>query len=77
MPAWRVRRILLLLLSKPHDEAIAAPKFDVVTFDQLPRPLGGFNVIGAIQRLESDMVPVGPDGISHVLCHPWCSPPGD
>lgn len=68
--ACQARRLLLWLSIDPDDEAIAAPKFDVVTFDKVLRLLGCFNVVGAIQRLESDLVSVGPDGISHVLCHP-------
>jgi hypothetical protein len=62
-------RLLLWLLINPDDEAIAAPNFDVVTFDKLACLLGRFNIVGAIQRLESDLVSVGPDGISHVYCH--------
>jgi len=73
--AGQAGRLSLWLLIDPDNEANAAPKFDIVTFDKTLRLLGCFNVVGAIQRLDGDLVPVGPDGISHILCHPW-SPAG-
>jgi hypothetical protein len=55
---------------QPSDEARAAPELDGVTVDQPPGPLDGLGVIPANQRFESYEMPVAPDGVSSVLCHP-------
>ena len=55
---------------QPSDEPHAAPKLDGMTVDQPPGPLHGLDVIHANQRFESYEMPVVPDGISSVLCHP-------
>jgi hypothetical protein len=57
-------------LIKADDEAIAAPKFDVATLDEIRHLLGGFDVVGTVQRLDRDQLTVEPDVIGDIFWHP-------
>jgi hypothetical protein len=54
------------------NEARAAPKFDVMPIDKARGLLDGFGIVGANQRVEPNEMPVAPDGVGAVLCHPDC-----
>jgi hypothetical protein len=69
-----VMPLLLRLAAKPRDEAIPAPKFNVVTIDEAPGMLDRLGIVGAHDRLEPYETLIKPDGISPVLCQPQ-SPP--
>jgi hypothetical protein len=55
---------------QPRDESLTAPEFNRMAVHELPGPLDGVGIVIAAERLEVDKVPVEPDGISAVICHP-------
>ena len=52
------------------NEAPAAPKFNILARKQLLGALDGISIVRAIQRFEPDKMPIRPDCIGSVFCHP-------
>jgi hypothetical protein len=67
---WIMSNRGLRPVSQSSDEALAAPKLDIVTVDQTLGLLDGFGIIRANQRLRADKMPVAPDDKRPVLYHP-------
>jgi hypothetical protein len=60
---------LLRLGEKPNDEAVPAPKLNIVTISKALGLLNCLGIVGANQSFKSNETPVTPDGISSVLWH--------
>jgi hypothetical protein len=67
---------LLWLVTKPNDQAVAAPKLDVVPVDKASRLGDRLGIVGANQGLISYEMTVGPDGIRPIFRHPRLSTTG-
>jgi hypothetical protein len=57
-------------VTKPRDEAVAAPKFNVAAIDKTPGLVDRLGIIGAHQRLEPRKTPIKPNRISPVFGQP-------
>ncbi len=57
-------------MAEPNDEAGTAPEFNVVTVDELLGLFGRLAVAAADKRFVSYEVPVSPNLIRPILCHP-------
>jgi hypothetical protein len=55
---------------QPDDEAVTAPKFNIVTIDKGLGLLDCFRIASANHRLRAYKMPIVPDKISSILYHP-------
>jgi hypothetical protein len=62
-----------LALFQPRDKSFTAPEFNRVAVYELPGLLDCLGIDIAAERLKVDKMPVEPDGISPIICHPHLS----
>jgi hypothetical protein len=62
--------ILLRRGLQSNDEALATPEFYIVKVDKAHGLRNRFGIVGANQRLKSHEMPVVPNDVSPILCHP-------
>jgi hypothetical protein len=58
------------LVNEPNDQTRSAPKLDIVPIDKALSPLDCFDIVRANQRLEPGNVPIVPDDVRPIICHP-------
>ena len=65
----RQQAALLRLVFQPNDQAVAAPKLNIMAIDEALGLGGCLEIVGANQRLEADEMPVEANDISSVFSH--------